>query len=102
MGKLIEFLETSSDEHIQKDICLRVSELAERYAPDTRWYIETMTEMFKVAGEAVDTKIAHNLMRLIAEQEDDVHRSAVEVFVGVLQHPNLPEVLLQVCWEQVD
>lgn len=97
VSKLIEFLENSSDEHIQRDICLRVSELSERYAPDTRWYIETMTEMFKVAGEAVDTKIVHNLMRLIAEQEDDVHRSAVEVFSDVLQHPNPPEVLLKVC-----
>lgn len=96
VGKLIAFLESCNDEHILRDICRRVSDLAERYAPDTQWYVETMTEMFRVAGDAVAEQVAHNLMRVIAEQEDDVQKSAVEVFIGVLDLPKLPEILLQV------
>ncbi|GMH32396.1 hypothetical protein BSKO_00230 [Bryopsis sp. KO-2023] len=97
--KLIAFLGSCPDEHIQRDICSRVSELSERYAPDTQWYIETMVEMFLVAGEAVDPKVSHSLMRLIAEQETDVHKKAVQVFLKALEEPKLPEVLLQViCW----
>jgi hypothetical protein len=35
-------------------------------------------------------------MRLIAEQDQDLHRSAVEVYVKLLQKPKLPQILLEV------
>ncbi|CAD7698737.1 unnamed protein product [Ostreobium quekettii] len=99
VDKLISYLETCADQHIKQDICRRVSELAERYAPDNQWYIETMTLMFGVAGDAVEPKLAHNLMRLIAEQETDVHQSAVAICTKALENPKAPEILLQVvCW----
>jgi hypothetical protein len=46
----------------------QVSTLAERYAPDTTWFIATMAEVFELAGDTLPPSVAHNLMRLIAEQ----------------------------------
>lgn len=96
VDKLIQYLHTCSDEHILNDICQRVSELAERYAPDTLWYVETMIEMFEAAGDAVPSHSAHNLMKLVAEQEEDLHRSVVELCLKLIEKPKLPQILLYV------
>ena len=93
--KLIQYLHTCSDEHVMKDICQRVSDLAERYAPSTLWYVETMIEMFEAAGDAVPSSSSHNLMKLIAEQEEDLHKSVVDICLTLIEKPKLPQNLLQ-------
>ncbi|CAI5501348.1 unnamed protein product [Closterium sp. Naga37s-1] len=83
---------------------------------------QTMNSVFEVAGDVVRPKVAHDLMRLIAEgsggDNDDadsrlrssavgahavspLHRNAntVQSYVKLLKEPNLPTLLLQViCW----
>lgn len=96
MEKLIQYLKTCSDEHVSKDICSRISDLAERYAPDTLWYVETMIEMFEAGGDTIPAHGEHNLMKLIAEQDEDLHKSAIEICLGLTDKPKLPQKLLQV------
>jgi AP-4 complex subunit epsilon-1 len=66
-----------------------------------------MNQVFELAGDLVPPKVAHDLMRLLAEGagEDDeeadslLRSSAVESYLHVLGEPKLPSVLLQViCW----
>jgi hypothetical protein len=69
------------------------------------WYWDqTMNQVFELAGDLVPPKVAHDLMRLLAEGagEDDeeadslLRSSAVESYLHVLGEPKLPSVLLQV------
>lgn len=90
-----------SDKYVREQTTSRVAELAERYAPDAKWYMATMTELFTVAGDVVKPAIGQSLMRLIAEgtgdaAADDLSRtSAVNAFVKLFDTPKLPLVLLE-------
>ena len=69
--KLLGYLKSTVDTYLRKDLVPRIIELAERYAPDNVWYVETINTLFQTAGDLVDERIAHNLMRLIAEGTED-------------------------------
>lgn len=75
---------------------LQVSELAERYAPSPAWFIRVVSEVFELGGEHTEPALAHSLLRLIAEQDTELHRGAVEVYLKLLDKSKLPELLLQV------
>jgi AP-4 complex subunit epsilon-1 len=91
-----------SDQYMRAEAASRVAELAERYAPDAKWYVETMTALFESAGDAVKPSIGQSLMRLIAEGTGDAvadelsRKSAVNAYVKLFKRPKLPLVLLQV------
>jgi AP-4 complex subunit epsilon-1 len=99
--KLVLFLDTSTDLFLKKQLTSRVCDIAERYAPSNAWYIQTITKVLRVAGDLVDSAVAQNLMSLLAEgtgnsDEDDMllRQTAVELYVGLLDHVVLPKILL--------
>ncbi|KAL3689733.1 hypothetical protein R1sor_016042 [Riccia sorocarpa] len=105
--RMISYMRTISDTHNKTEIASRIIELAERFAPNNQWFIQTMNQVFELAGDLVPPKVAHDLMRLIAEgagEEDEdadsqLRSSAVESYLQVLGEPKLPSILLQViCW----
>lgn len=53
--------------YLRKDLVPRITNLAERFAVDNNWYLETMNSLFKIAGDHVHPDVAHNVMRLISE-----------------------------------
>ncbi|GER57640.1 AP-1 complex subunit gamma-2 [Striga asiatica] len=71
--RMIEYMISISDNHYKTEIASRCVELAEQFAPSNQWFIQTMNKVFEHAGDLVNAKVAHNLMRLIAEGfgEDD-------------------------------
>ncbi|GFP81537.1 ap-4 complex subunit epsilon [Phtheirospermum japonicum] len=73
VGRMIEYMISISDSHYKTEIASRCVELAEQFAPSNQWFIQTMNKVFEHAGDLVNAKVAHNLMRLIAEGfgEDD-------------------------------
>ncbi len=96
------YLRGCTDEHVRRDIATKICTLAERYAPDTTWFIKTMAEVFELGGDTLPPSVAHDLMRLIAEQEEEVQATAVGIFMRLLDRPAgrpLPDVLMRtVCW----
>lgn len=105
--RMINYMSTVQDSHGKLEIASRIIELAERYAPTNQWFIQTMNSVFELAGDLVRPKVAHDLMRLIAEgngEDDDdadnlLRSSAVESYLKLLGEPKLPSILLQViCW----
>lgn len=103
--RMLAFLKRDVDKYsgryVREEAVSRVAELAERYAPDAKWYINTMTELFSIAGDVVKPSIGQSLMRLISEGTgdasiDDVSRkSAVDAYVKLFDAPKLPLVLLE-------
>ncbi|XWS49371.1 hypothetical protein CRYUN_Cryun13aG0157900 [Craigia yunnanensis] len=107
VDRMIDYMISINDNHYKTEIASRCVELAEQFAPSNQWFIWTMNKVFEHAGDLVNIKVAHNLMRLIAEGfgEDDetadsqLRSSAVESYLRILGEPKLPSVFLQViCW----
>jgi AP-4 complex subunit epsilon-1 len=108
-GEVLHYLREAApgDEVARADAVRSLCDLAERFAPDHAWFVETMNELFEVAGEVVPPSLADNLTRLIAEgtgEEDEnadreLRAGAVEAYLDLLDKPKLPRVLLKViCW----
>ena len=103
---LVTHLRATTDVVFRASLTERLTQLAERYAPDNAWYIRTMNVVFELGGELVRPDIAHNLMRLIAEgsgEDEDVdmemRRFAANQYYALLAKPMLPDILMQVvCW----
>ncbi|RRT51069.1 hypothetical protein BHE74_00041181 [Ensete ventricosum] len=93
VNRMIEYMINISDNHYKTEIASRCVELAEQFAPTNEWFIQftsqTMNKVFEHAGDLVNVRVAHNLMRLIAEGfgEDDegaesqLRSSAVSIFI---------------------
>ena len=43
--KMIDYLRATTDEVQKADVVKRLSELAERFAPDTQWFIDIMNQV---------------------------------------------------------
>ncbi|XP_077212297.1 AP-4 complex subunit epsilon-like [Tasmannia lanceolata] len=107
VDRMIDYMISISDNHYKTEIASRCVELAEQFAPSNQWFIQTMNKVFEHAGDLVNAKVAHNLMRLIAEgfgEEDEsadsqLRSSAVESYLRIIGEPKLPSLFLQViCW----
>ncbi|XP_073028314.1 AP-4 complex subunit epsilon-like [Primulina eburnea] len=107
VDRMINYMISINDNHYKTEIASRCVELAEQFAPSNQWFIQAMNKVFEHAGDVVDTKVAHNLMKLIAEgfgQDDSAAdslliSSAVESYLGIMGEPKLPSTFLQViCW----
>ncbi|KAK4769235.1 hypothetical protein SAY86_027385 [Trapa natans] len=107
VDRMIDYMISINDFHYKTEIASRCVELAEQFAPSNHWFILTMNKVFEHAGDLVNIKVAHNLMRLIAEgfgEDDDtadsqLRSSAVESYLRIVTEPKLPSAFLQViCW----
>jgi AP-4 complex subunit epsilon-1 len=103
--KLLDFLRGTTDLFLKQQLTTRVCSVAERYAPNNAWYIQTITQLFEISGDMVAPQVANNLMSLIAEgagesEEADMllRQNAVELYVQLLQDSTpakLPKILLE-------
>ncbi|XP_024996813.1 AP-4 complex subunit epsilon-like isoform X2 [Cynara cardunculus var. scolymus] len=107
VDRMIDYMISINDSHYKTETASRCVELAEQFAPSNHWFIQTMNKVFQHAGDLVNPKVAHNLMRLIAEgfgEDDDtadsqLRSSAVESYLQIVDQPKLPSAFLQViCW----
>ncbi|XP_044342725.1 AP-4 complex subunit epsilon [Triticum aestivum] len=107
VDRMIEYMISITDHHYKAEIASRCVELAEQFAPSNQWFIQTMNKVFEHAGDLVNIRVAHNLMRLIAEgfgEEDEgadsqLRSSAVNSYLRILGEPKLPSSFLQIiCW----
>jgi len=66
-----------------------------------------MNKVFEHAGDLVNIRVAHNLMRLIAEgfgvedegADSQLRSSAVDSYLRIVGEPKLPSSFLQIiCW----
>ena len=54
--KLIGYLRQTRDEYIRSNLVSKVTQLAERFAPDNMWFIQTMNAVFE-QGECVSVSV---------------------------------------------
>ncbi|KAI5002942.1 hypothetical protein ZWY2020_027592 [Hordeum vulgare] len=107
VDRMIEYMISITDHHYKAEIASRCVELAEQFAPSNQWFIQTMNKVFEHAGDLVNIRVAHNLMRLIAEgfgEEDEgadsqLRSSAVCQFLPQFWGAKASILILQIiCW----
>uniref|UniRef100_M3ZX44 Adaptor related protein complex 4 subunit epsilon 1 n=2 Tax=Xiphophorus maculatus TaxID=8083 RepID=M3ZX44_XIPMA len=105
--KMLDFLRISEDDHTTIDLVGKVAELAEKYAPDNEWFIDTMNTVFSLGGDLLQPDIPNSFLKLLSEGFDSVEEDkklrlfAVNSYISLLQGDSskLPQRFLQViCW----
>ncbi|XP_024137515.1 AP-4 complex subunit epsilon-1 [Oryzias melastigma] len=105
--KMLDFLRLSKDDHTTVDLAGKVAELAEKYAPDNEWFIQTMNAVFSLGGDMMQPEIPNGFLKLLSEgfdsEEEDrkLRLFAVNSYISLLQGDpsKLPQRFLQViCW----
>ena len=51
--RLITYLRQTRDEYIRSDLVARITQLAERFAPDNQWFLQTMNAVFELGGQII-------------------------------------------------
>jgi len=46
--RLVTYLRVTRDDYIKADLVGKVTQLAERFAPDNLWFIQTMNSVFEI------------------------------------------------------
>lgn len=59
---------------------LKVAILAEKYASDYRWYVDTILQLIKVAGDYVSEEVWHRVIQIVINRDDSQGYAAKTVF----------------------
>ncbi|XP_056355938.1 AP-4 complex subunit epsilon-1 isoform X1 [Oenanthe melanoleuca] len=102
--KMLDYLKESKDEYAIINLVGKIAELAEKYAPNNEWFIQTMNAVFSVGGDVVHSDIPNNFLRLLAEGFDDgeedlqLRMYAVQSYLALLEEEDklYPQKFLQV------
>lgn len=103
IDKMIKYLKNSTVESVgRKDILVKITELAERFAPDKSWFINIMNHVFVNFGELITEEILSKLIKLINEwetetSEEEFKQFTVDNYTTIIDtHTVIPDPLVKV------
>ncbi|XP_058011936.1 AP-4 complex subunit epsilon-1 isoform X1 [Ahaetulla prasina] len=102
--KMLDYINQSKEEYTIINIAGKIAELAEKYAPNNEWFIQTMNAVFSVGGDKMHPDILNSFLRLLAEgfedEKEDIQLRfhAVQSYLSLLQDKNAvyPQKFIQV------
>uniref|UniRef100_A0A6J0TDY9 AP-4 complex subunit epsilon-1 isoform X1 n=3 Tax=Pogona vitticeps TaxID=103695 RepID=A0A6J0TDY9_9SAUR len=102
--KMLDYLTESREEYTIINIVGKIAELAEKYAPDNEWFIQTMNAVFSIGGDKMHPDVPNSFLRLLAEGFDDAKEDsqlrlhAVQSYLVLLEDEKAvyPQRFLQV------
>lgn len=65
--RMLATLHASTDPFFRQNLVNRISELAERFAPNHQWYIDTMHILFEFGSEYITLGVLNNYLKLVAD-----------------------------------
>lgn len=89
--KMLEFLHQSKDDHTTIDLVGKVAEIAEKYAPENKWFIETMNIVFSLGGDLIQPDIPNSFLKLLSEgfeseeENKKLRLFAVDSYISLLE-----------------
>jgi len=77
-----------ADATIREEMVLKIAILAEKYATDLRWYVDTILKLISIAGDYVSDSIWHRVVQIVTNhpQGDLQGYAAATLFVAVTPH----------------
>ncbi|CAB1422495.1 unnamed protein product [Pleuronectes platessa] len=94
VAEMLSYLETA-DYSIREEIVLKVAILAEKYAVDYTWYVDTILNLIRMAGDHVSEEVWYRVIQIVINQ-DDVQGYAAKTVFEALQAPACHENLVKV------
>ncbi|KAF5398464.1 AP-2 complex subunit alpha [Paragonimus heterotremus] len=94
VGEMLSYLEVA-DYSIREEMVLKVAILAEKYATDYSWYVDTILNLIRVAGDYVSEEVWHRVIQIVVNREDVQGYAAKTVFEA-LQAPACHENMVKV------
>merc|ERR1719253_1602366 len=77
-----------ADASIREEMVLKIAILAEKYATDLRWYVDTILKLISISGDYVSDSIWHRVVQIVTNhpQGDLQGYAAATLFVAVSPH----------------
>ncbi|XP_075965896.1 AP-2 complex subunit alpha-2-like isoform X1 [Anarhichas minor] len=94
VAEMLSYLE-NADYSIREEIVLKVAILAEKYAVDYTWYVDTILNLIRMAGDYVSEEVWYRVIQIVINR-DDVQGYAAKTVFEALQAPACHENLVKV------
>lgn len=97
--KLLDHLKSASDPHFKKELVNKITQLAERYAPNNEWYINIMSAVLENGSEHIDSNILNNMLKLIEENismNAEFGEFLINTYLPQAQKDTIPDVLAKI------
>ncbi|EDV28677.1 uncharacterized protein TRIADDRAFT_19420 [Trichoplax adhaerens] len=92
--EMLNYLKTA-DYSIREEMVLKVAILAERYAVDYTWYVDTILRLIGIAGDYVSEEVWYRVIQITVNR-DDVQGYAAKTVFEALQAPACHENMVKV------
>lgn len=76
--------------NLKEEFVLKIAILAEKYAKDLRWYIDTILQLIATAGDFISEDIWYRAVQVVTNNEDLQEYAATKIF-NALKQPNIHE-----------
>lgn len=77
--EMLTYLETA-DYSIREEMVLKVAILAEKYAVDYTWYVDTILNLIRIAGDYVSEEVWYRVIQIVINRDDVQGYAAKTVF----------------------
>jgi AP-2 complex subunit alpha len=67
--ELLQYL-SAAEYAIKDEMVLKLAILAERFAPDLRWYVDNIVQLLNIAGDFVSDDIWHRVVQIVTNHQD--------------------------------
>ncbi|XP_037606900.1 AP-2 complex subunit alpha-2-like isoform X3 [Sebastes umbrosus] len=94
VAEMLSYLE-NADYSIREEIVLKVAILAEKYAVDYTWYVDTILNLIRMAGDYVSEEVWYRVIQIVINR-DEVQGYAAKTVFEALQAPACHENLVKV------
>ncbi|XP_059414165.1 AP-2 complex subunit alpha-2-like isoform X3 [Carassius carassius] len=94
VAEMLSYLETA-DYSIREEMVLKVAVLAEKYAVDYSWYVDTILNLIRIAGDYVSEEVWYRVIQIVINR-DDVQGYAAKTVFEALQAPACHENMVKV------
>ncbi|KAL7747646.1 hypothetical protein RI367_006935 [Sorochytrium milnesiophthora] len=84
-----------SDEAIKEEMVLKIAILAEKFAPNYTWYLDTILQIIATAGEYTSDDIWHRIVQIVSNQPD-LQTYATQTIYRSLRDPSCHESTVKV------
>ena len=94
ISELLTYLE-KADYAIREELVLKIAILAEKFAVDFLWYVNTILNLIRVGGDFVSEEVWHRVIQIVINRED-IQGYAAKLCFEALQAPACHETMLKV------
>ncbi|XP_028397064.1 AP-4 complex subunit epsilon-like [Dendronephthya gigantea] len=97
--RLLDYIRSTTEQSIKNEVAKNLSQLANRYAPNITWYVDTINDTIQAAHCALPPVAMHNLLKVIAAGEIDDQRIIAARYLKLIEKTTLHDNLIQIaCW----